>query len=69
MTNISFDQCLTMATAFLANKKRTNYYETKAICEPYPDNVTTLAELSDEEDLKIRDLKNHYGQDFLNHRD
>ena len=34
MTNISFDQCLTMATAFLANKKRTNYYETKAICEP-----------------------------------
>lgn len=69
MTNISFDQCLTMATAFLANKKRTNYYETKAICEPYPDHVTTLAKLSDEEVLKIRDLKNRYGEDFVNHLD
>ena len=67
MTNSSFDLCLTLATAFLANKVRTNYYETKAIYEPYPDFVTTLAELSDEEVRKIRDLKHHYGEDFVNH--
>jgi hypothetical protein len=67
MTNSSFDLCLTLATAFLANKVRTNYYETKAIYEPYPDFVTTLAELSDEEVRKIRDLKHQYGKDFVNH--
>lgn len=67
MRNSSFEKCLTLATAFLANKKRKNYYETKAICEPYPDYVTTLAELTDEEVLKIRDLKESYGKDFVNH--
>ena len=56
-----------MAKAYLAKKERTNYYESKGICEPYPDYALALAELSDEEVRKIKELKDHYGEDFVNH--
>ena len=56
-----------LAKTYLAKKERINYYETTSYDDLYDENVGMLAELSDEEVSKIRDLKVRYDKDFVNH--
>lgn len=65
--NEEFQKYLKLANDFLAKKERVNYYETKAINEPYYDYATILTSLSDEEVSMTRALKERYGDDFINH--
>lgn len=44
-----FEDCQQLAQNFLATKERVNYYETKGIADPYPDYVSMLTALTDEE--------------------
>lgn len=64
-----FETALQLANEFLATKERENYYETKAICEPNPDYSYMLTPLADDEVRQIKDLKERYGDDFVNHLD
>jgi hypothetical protein len=63
----TFEEALQLANQFLVTKERKNYYETKGISEPYPEYAGMLVELSDDMVSQIRTLKEHYGQDFVNH--
>ena len=65
--NEEFIKYQDMAQQFLANKERANYYETKSICEPYADYATILAELTDEQVCKMRQLKEQHGDLFVDH--
>ncbi|MBR2204706.1 MAG: hypothetical protein IJ914_11070 [Prevotella sp.] len=57
-----------MIQAFLDKKERTDYYETTSYDEFTHENVSMLVEyISDEELTKLRELKAHYGEDFVNH--
>ena len=63
----TFELAMQLANDFLATKERKNYYESKGICEPYPEYAGMLVELSDDMVSQIRTLKERYGQNFVNH--
>ena len=63
----TFEQALQLANEFLATKERKNYYESKGFGDPCPEYVGMLIELSDDMVSQIRELKERYGQDFVNH--
>ena len=63
----TFELAMQLANDFLATKERKNYYESKGICEPYPEYAGMLVELSDDKVSQIRTLKERYGQNFVNH--
>lgn len=65
--NEEFKKYQDLARQFLASKERVNYYETKGICEPYADYAVVLAELTDEQAGKMRQLKEQYGDSFVDH--
>ena len=62
-----FEDCQQLAQNFLATKERVNYYETKGIADPYPDYVSMLTALTDEEVNQIKPLKEKYGDQFVEH--
>ena len=67
--DLDFEKCLELAQEFLTKKVRKNYYEFKVIQEPCADYVYTQNELSDEEVDSLRQLKEKYGEAFVDHLD
>lgn len=66
-TSEEFQKYLKLAKAYLSQKERVNYYETKAIYDEYPGYTYMLAPLEDDEVKQIRAIKEKYGEDFVNH--
>lgn len=62
-----FEDCLQLAKKFLSKKDRVNYYESRGIAEPYADYACMLTPLTDEEVCKIKEVKERYGEDFVEH--
>ena len=63
----NFEDCLQLAKEFLSKKDRVNYYESRGIAEPYPDYACMLTPLTDEEVRQIKEVKERYGEDFVEH--
>lgn len=62
-----FEDCLHLAKKFLSKKDRVNYYESRGIAEPYADYACMLTPLTDEEVRQIKEVKERYGEDFVEH--
>lgn len=62
-----FEDCLQLAKKFLSKKDRVNYYESRGIAEPYADYACMLTPLTDEEVRQIKEVKERYGEDFVEH--
>lgn len=65
--DLSFDQCLTLATEFLTTKERSNFYQFTALDDNYGTEYLCYNELSADDVARLRALKDHYGDDFVSH--
>ena len=62
-----FEDCLQLAKEFLSKKDRVNYYESRGIAEPFADYACMLTPLTVEEVRQIKEVKERYGEDFVEH--
>lgn len=67
--DLSFDQCLTLATEFLTTKQRSNFYRFTALDDNFDREYYCYNELSADDVARLRALKDRYGDSFVRHLD
>ena len=69
-SNLTFEECLTLAKEHLETKERDKYYEFLIFNDNFAQEVVILNQLSNEEANQLRTLKSKYGEkEYINHLD